>query len=83
MTAYYEVTNGQGTRIMSVEDVKNSHHAEVIRRRIEAVHADKAKLVSLQGHALQYTAHEVENERNLLGSIRRYSTGSRTVTIPE
>jgi hypothetical protein len=74
---------GELKRILKVEGVKDRAHAAKIAKRLRAVHADKAKLLGVENYGLTYTAHEIEMERNLLGSPRRYSTGTRTVTIPE
>jgi hypothetical protein len=84
MVAYFEVKNGmQLKQIVRVEGVRGPAHARTILLRLRAAHADKARLLSLQEESLAYTAHEIENERNLLGRGRRYSTGTVTVTIPQ
>jgi hypothetical protein len=95
MVAYFEVQkNSQRDvanpgslwiekRILSVDGVTDIFHATEILKRIRAVHADCARLLSLENYALHYTATEVMNEKNLLGGPRRYSTGDHTVTIPE
>jgi hypothetical protein len=85
MVAYFEVQRnaGEAKRILKVDDVTGVSHATEILERIKAVHADHVRLLSLEDYALHYTAKEVQNERNLLGGVRRYSTGDRTVTIPE
>lgn len=69
MTAYYEVQRnaGEPKRLVTVGNVKSPKHAEELRVRLEAAHADKAKLISLEDYVLHYTAHEVEVEKNLLG----------------
>ncbi len=84
MDAFYEVQRsaGEPKRLMRVGNVRSPQHAEELRRRIEAAHADSARLLALEDYALHYTASEVERERNLLGGPRRHSTGSGTVTIP-
>lgn len=86
MVAYFEVVNnstGGAKRILRVDQVTGVSHANELLKRIKATHADRARLLSLEDEALHYTAREVQNERNLFGGVRRYSTGDRTVTIPE
>jgi hypothetical protein len=83
MTATFELQHNGEKRIMVVKNVRDQAHARQIGKRIVAVRADTARLIALEDHLLVYTAHEVETERNLLGGPRRYSTGERTVTIPE
>ena len=83
-TAYYEIRNArQVKRILKVEGVRDQAHAAKLAERIRAVHADKVKLLGVEEYGLAFTAHEIETERNLFGSPRRYSTGSVTVTIPK
>lgn len=85
MVAYFQVQRNaeEPKRILKVYYVRNAAHANELLVRIKCVHATTARLLSLEEDVLQYTATEIENERNLLGGVRRYSTGNRTVTIPE
>jgi hypothetical protein len=86
MVAYYEVRLGIKKplkRILRVDDVRDEKHARELQQRIANVHADGVRFIRLEEYALHYSVHEVETERNLLGGPRRYSTGTRTVTIPK
>jgi hypothetical protein len=69
MTAYIEVQRnaGEPKRIMRVDGVGNLQHAVEILNRIRSVHADTARLLSLETEPLHCTVSEIMQERNLLG----------------
>jgi hypothetical protein len=83
MTAIFKVEHNGKSRMMVIERIRDRAALAKVEATLLAQHADKAELVSIEDELLQYTANEVINERNLLGEPRRYSTGERTVTIPE
>jgi len=72
MTAYIEVQRnagdaGEPERILRVDGVRNLQHAVKILNRIRSVHADTARLLSLETEPLHYTVSEIMQEQNLLG----------------
>jgi hypothetical protein len=83
MTATYKVNVNGATRLKVVREVLNAAHAKEIQKEIANKHADAVALIALEDYLAEYTAIEVIKERNLLGGVRRYSTGTRTVTIPD
>jgi hypothetical protein len=83
MVAYFRVQVNGRDGILRVDRVRNLAQAADVATRIRQVHADVAELLSLEEESLHYTVSEIMNERNLLGGALRYSTGTRTVTIPE
>lgn len=68
MKATFKVTVNGVERIMVVVGVSGPAHAKEIQSRIKGVHADTAKLISLEDEYVGvYTVGEVMYEKNLFG----------------
>lgn len=84
MTAIFKIktTQGHPYRMMVVENIYDESDLRAVTKSLESQY-HMVVLVSAEDYLPTYSRTEVLNERGLLGSVRRYSTGTGTVTIPQ